>query len=138
MEKPKIEILLVTDKEEMISYWPLIKDTDLCDVDDYTLVLQNCLVGSFKMLKGIVGGKLAGICVYNPLADGTCFVLILHLKNHVTLFRDTFFELCRKTGFRRILASTKIPEEIYTRLTGLKKVYSIYEYDLTENTKDGT
>jgi len=132
VDKPKIEIVPVTDKDEMISYWPHIQDTDLCDSGDPALILQQCLAGQYSMSKGTVDGEFAGILVYNPLQDGSCFVHILHLKNNVVAFRELFFQTCRAVGYKRILASTHIPEETYTRLTKLKKIYSVYEYDLTQ------
>ena len=131
-EDKKLEIIPVTDKTEMISYWDQIQDTDLCDNGDPALVLQQCLTGQYLMSKGTVNGEFAGIVVFSPLQDGSCFVYILHLKNNVIAFRELFFEVCKKAGYKRILASTSIPEETYCRLTKLKKLYSVYEYDLTK------
>lgn len=132
MEEPKIAIIPVTDREEMIDLWPWIKATTLCDVDDHSTILQGCLNGTLLMSKGTVNGEFVGIIVFNPMQDGTCFVLILYLKNHVRLFREVFFQTCREVGYKRILATTTIPEKTYTRLTGLKKLYSVYEYNLVE------
>jgi len=132
MSGPEIVITPVTNKAEMILYWPQIQDTDLCDGGDPALILQQCLSGQYLMSKGTIDGEFAGIVVFNPLQDGSCFVHILHLKNNTVAFRELFFKTCKEAGYKRILASTHIPEETYTRLTKLKKIYSVYEYDLTK------
>ena len=132
MTEPRAEVVHVTDREEMISLWPLIRKTTLCDQGDHTDILINCLTGKFFMSKGVLDGKTVGIVVYTATADGSCFVSILQLPNHLKLFRDIFFDLCKQAGYKRILTSTSIDEAPYIRLTGLKRIYSVYEYDFTK------
>ena len=132
MEDTRLAITPVTDLDEMITYWPYIKDTELCGGGQHAVLLRECLNGNYQMSKGTENGELRGIVIFSALPENTCFIYILHGVNHVRKFKNVFLKACWDAGYRRILASTTIDEKIYTRLMGTKKLYSVYEYDLTQ------
>lgn len=114
----------ITNKEEFISLYPWIKECNFTEITP-ELVLARCIAGEYF---GCVGEKdtVAGMAIYRPYGD-MVFVVGAWAKNNLKEFMPEFLVKMKSLGFKTLRTSANFNETAYSRLTGLKKLWTVYE-----------
>ena len=116
-------------KEDFINIYPLIKKIKFTDMEPADC-LCRCLLGKYKGYIGYKKNIPVGIITYYIFDSTNCFVVGLWVKNNFRSFKNLFFEEMKKKGIEKIRCSTSLPEKAYGRLTGMNRLWSVFEIEL--------
>jgi len=89
-------------------------------------ILANCLLGHYRLEAGYYKNQLVGMIIYFFKED-TCHIVQVHCENNLRHFISLFYENCRRAGIRKVRTCSDLKNAPYERLTGLERVYSVYE-----------
>ncbi len=123
-----ITIRPISQQREIIALFPYISEIPFVDVTAETM-FARVLLGDFGMLVGEEDGEICGVLIYNnkfPVFD----IKGLHAKNQVSKFISAFEKLLREKKYTHIRAVSVLSEKAYTKVTGLKKLWSVYGKEL--------
>jgi len=123
-----VELTRIQNKEDFILYYPWIKECYPVNLTPEQ-ILANCLLGKYWGFTGSVDEKAVGIGI-GETHGNTAFLVVVWAKNKLSTFLEPFLKLLKESGYKTIRASSKHPEEAYQRLTGMKKLWSVYEREL--------
>lgn len=95
----------------------------------WELMLSRCLTGQYSTLFGTLDDVPVGFICFEDRKP-TVFIIGLYGPNKIKHFYDLVFETFRTQGYNYVKAASAFPTEAYERLTGFKKLYSIYGRDI--------
>jgi len=118
-----MKIEAVTDKQFFLDHLDWLRDIPFSDMT-YIDCLERCLTGKYQCLAGYIDGKPVGLMVYYINGD-SCWVVGLWAKNNYKKFSGKMFELLKNYGVKLVRCSSV--HENFERLTGMKKLHTVYE-----------
>ena len=116
---------IISQVENPIPYYTWIQECNFTEVTP-ELVLARCITGEYECFEGSDGSEVVGIAIvrgYGTMA----FIVGAWAKNQLKEFMADFFTLLKSRGFVTVRTSANFNEAAYERLTGLKKLWTVYE-----------
>ena len=121
-------IARITNKEDFIKYYYLMKDIPLFDITPETC-LAKCLTGEFWGYLG-TGGKEPVCIVIGRDYGKMAFIVGVWAKNSLKPFLSSFWAILKDQGYTTARSSSMFDIEAYQKLLGMKKLWTVYEREL--------
>ncbi len=123
-----MKIEQMTTAEDFITAYPLMKKIPLA-TDSDRLTLSYCLSGEYSGLKLIKDNLVVGYVFYY-IENKICKIIGLWCENNFSLFKDSLFSHAKEIGCKKVRALSNLNGEAYEILTGMRKMYSVYEKEV--------
>lgn len=115
---------------DVLEFIDWIKQTPIVD-DTHTQVLGRYLSGYYEAIVGYdEGNNPKGLMIYYITNNDALFIVLLYARGQVNKFLDEFIELCKKRGIKRVLGKSVHSKEIFRKIPGVKRIYSVYEKEI--------
>jgi len=125
-------------REEILKYWPLLKDSKIATLyglDQLAYDFGCVLTGKYVAVKGTINGKLRVIVIFDSQVSdqrGLCAVIKqVWSPGAMRRFRDPFFAKLKEWGYSKVGGgSAKDTDRAFCRLLGLERKFTYFEKEI--------
>ena len=127
---PKYTIHETHNPTVIISLWDDLLKIPIYNTS-YAETMANCLNGTYTVLLGSedYAPKYFAV-IQNIPALQTLYVIAVYAPGKVKAFMEVFCEWCKSRGFKSFTSISDANPEVYSRLMGMTKKYSVFHKEL--------
>ena len=111
-------------QKDILETLPLLNKIPLIDISTETM-LARALLGEYGIMVNLDNDMLSGVLVYkNNFPE--FFIVGVYAKNQVKEMFPLVIEELREQNYTSIKAVTRLTQKAYEKVTGFKKLWSVY------------
>ena len=128
----------ISSREEIIEYWPLLKNSrivKLYGIDQLLYDVGGVLTGIHIALKGTIGGKLRLIVIFETQVYGNkqlcATIKQIWGPGSIRHFKDLFYAKLKEWGYSKVGGgSAKDTDRAFCKLLGLERKFTYFEKEV--------
>lgn len=132
-KKKNISFRTAADKKTILTYAEWIEGTPYIDsAEDYLTTIGNALTGKYITLECLVDDEVKAVVFIEQIDRVVLIIQMKILLGYAKMLMEAFYDYLRSFDIEIVKTTSQRKSKLIERFFGVKKVYTLYQKDLTK------